>query len=152
MYHSLALVPVMAIGLAVPAVAQQLTDQAARQVVEAIVQAEYKAVQAKDAVAAAALGTDNVIRVTGAGDTIVGREAHVKWWAQVVQHWENDPDKIDQVRVLSNDMIVATGFWSGKWHGDNGSVPIAGRWMTSLLRVGDTWKQTMVLASDIPQK
>ena len=152
MYRSLAIVPVLAFGVALPAAAQQLTEQAARKVVEANVQAEHQAINAKNAAAVLALHTDDSIRVTGDLQTLIGREANLKWWEGTVQGWEPDPDKIDVVRVVGNDAIVATGSWSGKWHGDNGVFPNSGGFMDLFLRVGDAWKLSVTINSIKPKQ
>jgi hypothetical protein len=69
-----------------------------------------------------------------------------------LQTFDNDPLKIDQVKIINNDTIVVFGSWSGLWHGENGPTHEAGRWVNTDVRVGDTWKVAAVLVSDIPQK
>jgi hypothetical protein len=54
--------------------------------------------------------------------------------------WEEDPDKVDQVRVLNNDVILATGTWSGTY---KGTTHLHGYWGSTVERQGDTWKIVM---------
>jgi uncharacterized protein (TIGR02246 family) len=148
----IASVAALATALALPALAQQLSEQKARQVADEIEQARYKAFQAKDVAAAASLQTEDGIRVTGAGATLIGREANEKWLVKILPNYDADLSKVDQVKVLSNDVIVVTGYWSGVWHGESGPVHETGRWANTDVRVGDTWKIAVSMVSDTTQK
>jgi uncharacterized protein (TIGR02246 family) len=146
------IIPALTIALAIPAAAQQLTDQQARQVAQGLDDNFDKAFKAKDAAAIAALHTEDAVHVGGYGDTDLGRAAIEKYYVKGVQNFDGDPLKIDQIKIINNDTIVVFGFWSGIFHGENGPVHMAGRWVNTDVRVGDTWKVAAVMSSVTPQK
>jgi uncharacterized protein (TIGR02246 family) len=102
---------VMTAGLAasVSASAQQLTEQEAKQVAQSIVDTFNAAFKAKDARAIAARYTEEGIRVTGSGDTLVGRAAIEAWYKKSMQVFDDDESKLDRVKIVSDDVIVAFG-------------------------------------------
>ena len=145
---------VMTAGLAgsVSAAAQQLTEQEARRAAQGLVDQFNKAAPTKDAAAIAARYTKDGVRVTGSGDTLVGRDAIEKWYAKTLQSFDEDPGRLDQVKVIGNDVIVAIGSWSGTWHSDKGPVRLGGHWMYTEVRTADGWKVATSLTNNVPQK
>jgi hypothetical protein len=82
--------------------------------------------------------------------TVQGRAAITQGYANMLSNkdWEQDPDKVNQVRVISNDVILVTGSWSGT---AKGITHLHGYWVSTLLRTGDAWNIVMGmvnLASD----
>jgi fructoselysine-6-P-deglycase FrlB-like protein len=60
-------VPLLAIGLAAPVLAQQISEQEATQAAEKIIEVLEKGLQDKDAARAAALFTEDAVRVMASG-------------------------------------------------------------------------------------
>jgi uncharacterized protein (TIGR02246 family) len=145
---------VMTAGLAgsVSASAQQLTEQEARQAAQGLVDQFNKAAPKKDTAAIAARYTEDAIRVTGSGDTLVGRDAIEKWYAKMLQSCDEDPGRLDQVKVVGNDVIVAILSWSGTCHSDKGPVRLSGRAMYTEVRTAHGWKAAASLTNNVPQK
>jgi uncharacterized protein (TIGR02246 family) len=152
MFRSLVIIPALVFALAIPAAAQQLTQQDARQMVQQGADNFYKLFKAKDAAGIAARYTDDAVRISGNGTVSLGRAAIEKFYTKAVQSFDEDPLKIIQVKVISNDTIVVFGAWSGLYHGENGPTHEGGRFANTEVRVGDTWKIAASLVSDIPQK
>ncbi len=89
--------------------------------------------------------------VEGGGSTRHGRDALVKMWAEDFPTFDYDFVPIDEVKVISNDVIVVIGSWSGTWHGPKGPVKMKGRWENTDIRVGDTWKMAVGMANVTPE-
>jgi uncharacterized protein (TIGR02246 family) len=124
-----------------PVAAQQLTEQEAHRIVEKGIEALNEAFRITDAAAAAAVFAEDAIRVLPRG-VVQGRAAITQGYAAMLgnKDWEEDPDKVDQVRVLSNDVILATGSWSGTY---KGTTHLHGYWSSTVERQGDAWKIVM---------
>jgi len=148
----LLVIPALVVALAIPAAAQQLTEQEAHQVAQGIADQIDKAMKAKDAAGIAALYTDDAVRLGGDGTLSLGRAAVEKFYAKALQSFDEDPLKIIQVKVISNDTFVVFGSWSGIYHGENGPTHEGGRFAATTVRVGDAWKSAAVMVSAIPQK
>jgi uncharacterized protein (TIGR02246 family) len=144
----------MTAGLAgsVSASAQQLTEQQANQVAQGSVDAFNAAYTAKDAGAIAARYTEDCIRVAGSGDTLVGRAAIEAFYKKSMQVYDNDDSKLDRVKIVSDNVIVAFGLWSGTFHSDKGPVRSGGHWMNTMVRTADGWKIAAALNNVVPQK
>ena len=99
----------------------------------------------------AARYTEDGIRVTGAGDTLVGRAAIEAWYKLTMQVYDDDELKLDRVKIVSDDVIVAFGFWSGTFHSDKGQVRSSGHWMNTEVRTADGWKAAANLTNIVPQ-
>lgn len=136
------IVPVLAIGLALPAVAQQTSDHDAWQAGESVVQAHNKASLAKDAAGVAALYTEDVIEVTPDG-LVSGRAALEKFFADGFKVFTPEPAKLDRVIMVGEAMRLRTGTWSGVVQSPNGPMPAKGYWATTDVRDGNTWKIRM---------
>lgn len=127
----------------------QLTDQQANQIVEKSIEALNKAFRNRDAAAAATIYAEDATRITTEG-TVHGRAAITRGYAAMLgnKDWHEDPDQIDQVRVISKNVILATGTWSGTL---KHRIRMHGFWESVVVRRGDTWKTVMGminLASD----
>ncbi|MBV8970470.1 MAG: nuclear transport factor 2 family protein [Verrucomicrobia bacterium] len=96
-----------------------------------------------DAVALAALYTEDGIKVTDQGP-MHGRQAIEKWLAEVFKtlHPKNYIDKIDSLRIIGTaDNIAANGEWSQTLQGKNGEpISVKGYWAAIYVREGDDWK------------
>jgi uncharacterized protein (TIGR02246 family) len=152
MFRSLVIIPALAVALAIPAAAQQLTEQEAHQVVQGLIDQTNELYKAKDAAGLAARYTDDAVRINGNGTVLLGRAAIEKFTAKALQSFDEDPVKIIAIKVISNDTIVAFGSWSGIYHGENGPAHEGGCWAATDVHVGDGWKIAAILVSDIPQK
>jgi hypothetical protein len=73
---------------------------------------------------------------------VQGRAAITQVYAKGfgIKDWEIEPDTVDKVRVISNDVILATGAWSGTF---KGTSHVHGYWGSTVVRTGDTWKIVM---------
>jgi uncharacterized protein (TIGR02246 family) len=126
-------------ALAVPAAAQQLSEQEARAAVQSVVDIWVNAAQKKDAAAIAALYTEKSMRVTPDG-VLNGRAAIQKNLEEGLKVFSNISIKLEQVRVLGNDAIETQGTWSGVLQSPNGPVPVNGYWGATDIREGGSWK------------
>jgi len=150
MRRSLAFGFLLAVGLAMPAVAQQLTDQEARKIAETIEQAWEKGFQDRSPAALAALYSRDAIRISGNGETQVGPAAIETFYTGLTKAWDADPNKLEQVKALGNDVIVVTGAWSGTWHGEKGPIKFSGHFANTDIREGDGWKIALFIVSNAP--
>ena len=140
----------LVVGLATSAAAQQpATEQDVRQSAESMLQARNKAVLAKDAVAAAALFTDDAI-VLGPGGPIVGRAAIEKAIADNFKVSTPNPSTLDQVIMVGDAVRLKTGSWSGTLQTPSGPVPRKGYWSSTDVRDGNTWKIRMETVTVTP--
>jgi len=142
MLRSLTIVPIVAIGLAMPAAAQHVSDRDAWQAGESVVQAFNKAAQAKDAAGLAALYSEDVTYITPNGP-IFGRAALQKQFADDFKFVTLEPAKLDRVTMIGDTVRLRNGSWSGVFQGPEGPVHATGYWATTDLRDGDTWKIRM---------
>jgi hypothetical protein len=153
MIRPLALMSAVAIGLAMPAAAQRPTEQEARKIAEHLLQLDNKAWQDKSATEEAALYAEDGIRVYPKG-TLLGRAAVEKWFSgpMTAKDWVQDPSTLDQVKVVSDNVIIFTGGWSGTWTGPKGPEVYKGRWAKTVVRDGDSWKAVLSVDNAEPQK
>jgi uncharacterized protein (TIGR02246 family) len=126
-------------AIALPAAAQQLSEQEARKAMQSIVEVWVNAAQKKDAATIASLYTEKSIRVTPDG-VLNGRAAIQQNLEEGLKVFSNISIKLDQVRVLGNDAIESSGTWSGVLQSPNGPVPVNGYWGATDIREGGTWK------------
>jgi uncharacterized protein (TIGR02246 family) len=129
----------MATALAMPAAAQQLSEQEARNAVQSTIDVWVNAAQKKDAAAIAALYTEKSMRVTPDG-ILYGRAAIEKNLEEGLKVFSGISLKLDQVHVLGNGAIEATGTWAGTLQTPNGPVSVNGFWGVTDVRDGNTWK------------
>jgi uncharacterized protein (TIGR02246 family) len=140
MSRSLALVSMLAISLALPVAAEQISEQEARQAGENIVQAYNKAGQAKDAAGLAAVYTEDAILVMPEGP-LVGRAAIEKYFVGAFQVFNLEAAKLDQVRIIADGQVMLrVGSFTGTLQGVNGVSKVKGYWSTTDVREGGKWK------------
>ncbi len=152
MLRSFALTSALTVALALPASAEQLTEQDAHRIANSLVDSVIKTEQARDAAAVAALYTEDAVRIIH-GNMERGRAVIEKGLAESLPNWDEDSGgTVDQVRILGNDAIVAIASWSGTWHGADAPSHITGRAAYDCVRVGDTWKIAVHLISPAPPK
>jgi uncharacterized protein (TIGR02246 family) len=138
MTRFLAIVPVLAMGLAVSAAAQ-VSEQDAQQAGQSVLDAWNKTSQQKDAAGHAALFTEDAIRVTPQGLTS-GRAAIERAAAEGFKVYTSDPSTLEQVKMIGNGVMLRAGTWSGTYNGPNGPVHLKGYWSDTDVRDGNTWK------------
>ena len=155
--HLLAIVG-LAISLAVPVLAQQkdTVDPQLREALVAYNKKEDEAWNNNDAVALAALYTEDAVLVNDTGP-IYGREAIEKHYADVFKkvHFSNHIETGDQ---YSPHIIGTTGneAWSnGEWtlthQGQNaGLVEVKGYWSAIQVREDGLWKKRMLTVNETP--
>ena len=148
MLRSLVIVPMLVVGLAAPAAAQQISEQEARQVVEKAVASFDNALRSKDVAKSAAVFTEYAVRVTPGGP-IVGRPAIEKDLTEAFKVYSHDGSKVNQVMVI-NGMIFANGSYGGKIQGSNEPSQIKGYWSNTWLLDGGTWKMRMDAFNQTP--
>jgi ketosteroid isomerase-like protein len=138
----------LAISFAVPTFAQQTNtpDPKLRDQMLAFAKKYDQIWNNNDAVALAALFTDDAIEVTNIGP-IYGREALEKNWADLFQkvHFSNHVSTVDQYspHVIGNagNEVWMNGEYSMTLKGENfGPVEQKGYWCLILVRDGDAWK------------
>ncbi|MGA9017019.1 MAG: nuclear transport factor 2 family protein [Acetobacteraceae bacterium] len=139
MTRFLAIVSVLAIGSAVSAAAQQVSEQDAQQAGRSVLDAWNKTFQQKDAAGHAALYTEDAVRVTPHG-LISGRASIESDAAEGLKDYTPDPSALDQVKMIGNGVMLRAGTWSGTYHGPSGPVHLKGYWSDTDVRDGNTWK------------
>ena len=138
MTRFLAIVPVLAMGLAVSAAAQ-VSEQDAQQAGHSLLDAWDKTVQQKDAAGHAALFTEDAIRVTPHG-LISGRAAIERDAAAAFKVVTSDFSTLEQVKMIGDNVMLRAGTWSGTYTAPNGPVHLKGYWSDTDVRDGNTWK------------
>jgi uncharacterized protein (TIGR02246 family) len=126
-------------GLAIPAEAQELSQQEADQVAKSVVESFSKVFHAKDAVGVAALYTDDAIRVTPYG-LQNGRAEIEKAFAEALKVYDPDFTKVNQVAVIGKDVVMSVLSYAGTYNGPNGPVAVKGRGTWVEVHDGDGWK------------
>src|ERR1700722_6108139 len=119
MTRFLAIVPVLAMGLAVSGSAQQVSEQDAQQAGQSVLDAWNKTYQQKDAAGHAALFTEDAIRVTPHG-LISGRASIESDAAEGFKVYTPDPSTLEQVKMVGNGVMLRAGTWSGTSTGQMG--------------------------------
>jgi ketosteroid isomerase-like protein len=149
----------LAIGFALPTFAQQTNtpDPKLRQVVEAQGAKFSETMNKGDAVARAALYTEDAVVVDAEKGPIYGRKAIEKHFADLFQkvHFSNhistaDPDSPHSIGTDGNAMW-STGRWSTTIQGENfGPIELKGFWSSIMVREGDSWKDRMQIGNITP--
>jgi uncharacterized protein (TIGR02246 family) len=144
MLRSVTITLALMIGMAVPAAAQQMSDQDARSAAQSFLDTYNKGLLDHDATALAALYTEDAVIFTTNG-VLSGRPAIEKALDETLKHYRPDPSKLGYVAAVGNDVIVRGGNWSGTFPAGNGGAPIhmKGYWTTTDVRDGSTWKIRM---------
>jgi ketosteroid isomerase-like protein len=142
MLRSVTITLVLIAGLVMPAAAQQMSDQDARQAGEDILRTYNKGLLERDANALAALYTDDAVIFTTNGP-VSGRSAIEKALTDTFKHYRPDPSKLERVVAVGSDAIVRGGSWSGTFQGVGAPVHLRGFWTATDVRDGATWKIRM---------
>jgi uncharacterized protein (TIGR02246 family) len=131
----------LVVGLAIPATAQQSSEQEARQAGESIVQAYNKAGQSKDAAGLAAVYTEDAILVMPEGP-LVGREAIRKYFSEGFKAFTLQAAKLDTATLIAGGQVMLrTGSFTGTFQAPNSApMPVKGYWATTDVREGGKWK------------
>jgi uncharacterized protein (TIGR02246 family) len=139
MSRMLMIVPVLAIGLAMPASAQQISQLDADQAAKSVSDSFNKALHAKDAAKIAALYTENTVRVAPDGAQI-GRAEVQNNWTEAFKVYEPEFAKVDRVAVIGHDVVLSVNSWAGTFNSPNGPVPVKGYATWTEVRDGGGWK------------
>ncbi len=131
--------PALAVGMAASATAQQVSEQDAREAGQSVLDAWNKTELQKDAVAHAALFTEDAVRVTSQG-LIAGRAAIERRAVEEFKVYTPDPSKLEQVKMIGSGVMLRAGTWSGTYNGPYGPVHLRDYWSDTDVRDGDTWK------------
>lgn len=138
--------PVLMIGLAMPACAQRISEQEANQAARSVAEAFVKALQEKDAARAAALFTEDAIRVVAEGLQI-GRSEIEKVLRKTFGAYTPEFDKVDRVSAIDNDVIGSVSSFAGTYNGPKGPEAVKGYATFIYVRDGNTWKIRMEAVS-----
>jgi uncharacterized protein (TIGR02246 family) len=136
------IMPVLMIGLAMPACAQQISEEEANQAAKGVAESFVKALHEKDAAGAAGLFTENAIRVVGKGPQI-GRSEIEKALRGAFKAYTPEFDRVDQVTVIDNHVIGSVSSFAGTYNGQ----AIKGHATFIYVRDGNTWKIRMEAVS-----
>ncbi len=128
---------------------KEIADPQLSQELDALVKEFDEAKNNNDAVAVAALFTDDAILVTDSGP-IYGREAIEKYHTDLFQkvHFSNhlgkaDPNSICALDTAGNE-VWTNGEWSNTIQGkDFGPIQLKGYWSAIQVREGGAWKDRM---------
>ena len=132
----------LAIGFAVPTLAQQTVDPKIEQQIRIFASNFDAAFNRNDAAAVAALYTQDGVTVLPWGGGFRGRQAIEKGYAGVFRSWHpsNQISKLDRLKAAGNE-VRSSGRWS---HTDTptGGAPSnrVGSFTWIMVREGDTWK------------
>ena len=152
MFRSLVYASVMIGAAVLPAAAQTLTEQQARGVAQALVDNFNRNFKQKNAGAIAANFTKDTVRSWTLGTVTVGRAEIEQRYAKTFEVYDEDPITFDQIKVVSDTVIVLFGSFSGVVKGDKGQVPVHGRWTWTATEPGsgEGWKIAASMISAIP--
>ncbi len=140
------IMPVFMIGLAMPACAQRISEQEADQAAKSVAEVFDKALHEKDAPGAAALFTQNAIRVMAEGSQI-GRSDIEKAFRGLFKVYTPKFDKTERVTVIDNDVIGSVSSFAGTYNGPKGPEAVKGYATFIYVRDGNTWKIRMETVS-----
>ena len=103
-----------------------------------------EALNKNDAVAVAALFTEDAVQITPDG-IFSGRESIQKRYADAFQqrHPTNHLLKIDQVYVTENNEVFDYGEWSGTFQAEGNPFEVNGYWTAILVFEDNVWKTRM---------
>ena len=139
----------LAIGFAVPTLAQQTVDPQVREQIDAKIKKSDEAFNNNDAAALAALLTEDAIVVTETGP-VFGRWAMEQYWEAAFRHFHfsnhvqsRDPASPHVIGTAGNE-VWSNGEWSTTFQSKNGPpVQAKGYWASISVREGDAWKDRM---------
>src|ERR1700737_582915 len=109
MLRSIMIIPVLALGLSMAVAAQQISEQDARKAIERRVEEWNKSFREKNVAELLGHYMEDAIRVSPEG-VIFGRAAIEKRLAEDVKVFTpTGGSKLEQVKVIGNGIILATG-------------------------------------------
>jgi hypothetical protein len=85
------------------------------------------------------------------GETSVGRSAIESWFGGLIKNREPNPNKLVEVKVVSDKAIVYTGARSGVFHGDKGPIQMSGHYSDAVVREDNGWKIVLDTINTTPQ-
>ena len=136
-------VALLTVCLAIPAAAQQLSEQQVRPAIESLLETWDTAANRKDAAAVAALYTEDAMRVTPRGISY-GRAAIEKDLVETFKVTSNIADKVQKVQVVG-EMVLVTATWSATLQSKDGPIQAGGFWGGVYVRDGDAWKTRLAI-------
>jgi uncharacterized protein (TIGR02246 family) len=151
-FESAAAFLVVAILSGGPAAAQHLTEQDGRQIIDGIEKVKAKAFETKDAALWGSLFADNSVQLSETGESRVGRPAIESSFGGLMKGWVAEPNKLGEVKVVNDKMIIYTGGWSGAWRDDKGSTQFNGHYSDAVVREDGGWKIVLDTISVMPPK
>src|SRR5689334_2651225 len=136
------------LALSTPASAENISDQVARQVVEGIIGAYVTGMKKSDSRELAGLYTHDGLIVRPAGP-ISGMEAITRFYQDVVKVVVDLAVDIDQVKVLSDGVILANGTSQNTNRSPNGSPQKGPKtyWVVNVVHQNGSWKIRMIASS-----
>jgi len=145
MKRSLLFAPLLTLCLAMPAIAQQLSEQEVRPAIEKLLAAWDAAADKKDATAIATMYTEDAMRVTPGGFQY-GRPAIERGLVEAFKVVSNITDKVEKVQVVG-EVVLVTGSWSATVQDQNGPVQAHGFWGGAYVRDGGAWKARLAIVN-----
>lgn len=134
---------------ALPAAAQQVSEQDAQQAGQSILDAWNKTSQQRDAAGQAALFTEDATRVSPQG-IISGRAAIESLTAESFKTYTPDSSTLERVVMIGNGVMLRTGSWSGTYNSPSGPLHMKGYWSDTDVRDGNTWKIRQLTYNSTP--
>jgi uncharacterized protein (TIGR02246 family) len=124
--------------------AAELTQADAQRICQSLGDQFIQSFKAKQPEKMASVFTDDGWRITDNGP-IIGKEALLKHFEAAVKVFDLDNAHVDQVKVLDNENIQATGRWEGTLKlPDQPPQPQAGFWVVTATKQKDgNWKWAM---------
>jgi len=135
----------LTVCLAIPAAAQQPSEQQARSAIERLLETWDTAANRKDAAAVAALYTEDAMRVTPRGISY-GRAAIEKDLVETFKVTRNIADKVEKVQVVG-EVVLVSATWSATLQSKDGPIQARGYWGGVYVRDGDTWKTRLAITN-----
>src|SRR4051812_8983808 len=147
MKRSLLFAPLLTLCFAITmsATAQQLPERGVRPAMEKFAEEWDAAANKRDASAAAAMYTEDAMRVTPEGFEY-GRAAIEKGLAAAFKVISNSASKVEKVQVVG-EIVLVTGSWSHTVQTQNGPVQARGFWGDTFVRDGDAWKASLAVVN-----
>ena len=150
MLYSLAYASAIIVATALPVCAQNLTEKQARDAAQALVDDYNRNYKAKNAAGIAAIFTEDTLRVWPSGAVSVNRAEIEKRFARMVENFDMAPLVLEHIKIVTDNVIVAFGSFSGTSQGKDGPVREIGHWAWTEAHSGDGWKISASMVSAQP--
>jgi uncharacterized protein (TIGR02246 family) len=138
-------VALLTVCSAIPAAAQQPSEQQVRLAIERLLETWDTAANRKDAATVAALYTEDATRVTPRGISN-GRAAIEKDLVETFKVTSNIADKVEKVQVVG-EVVLVTATWTATLQGKDGPIQAKGFWGGVYVREGDAWKTRLAIVN-----